>query len=101
MLVDCMLPCATCFNGLTLALLEDTGPSCSKADLVCMDRTLPCTGCSALQFRPCWNSEAPASCSKEVHAVCMLACKLLAAGSLAAAPCSRQQHLVHCGAWPE
>ena len=38
---------------------------------------------------------------KEAHVVCMLACKLLAAESLPAAPCSRRQHLMQGGGWPE
>ena len=45
--------------------------------------------------------DAPASCRMEAHVVCMLACKLLAAGGLPAAPCSRRQHLMPGGGWLE
>ena len=99
MLMDCMLPCASSFNGLVPPLLENRAPSSgSSADLVRMDRTLPCLGCSALSPGPA-GPQSP-SFLQEGGACGLHAC-LHAARSLPAAPCSRQLHLVNDGGWPE
>ena len=60
MLVDCMLPCASCFNILVLALWRLQLRLHAAKQIWCAWTSCGCPEQAGIKFRPCWNSVAQA-----------------------------------------